>query len=473
MVPVPDFRIALGEWLPDLADSGHDGLTVCRNVYPVANGYSPVGALEAVTAPLSGWTGGGAFTHSDGSTVLLGGKSDGLYSFGTSWGSELAVSAGRWRFAKYRNLVVGVHGGAPVAYDLATGTAGALGGTPPDASLACVANEFVVLAGDPAELQTVTWSGFGNPEEWTAGTNQSDSFPLPDGGKITGLAGGEYLLVFQGEAIHRFQYVGGDDVWQRQKISSDIGCIEPGSICQAGRMVFFLSNRGFMMCDGETVTPIGTEKVDRTFFNTYERASLSALYAAVNPRHYLACWSMPGNPGTVWQYNWVLQRWSTLEIGLTGIVGAYTSSLTVDGVDAAYPGGMDAIDLAVDSAVFSGGDPRFYVVDQSGALGTLTGANLAACFDTALVQLVPGQFVRPHGAFVETDATEGFSLRLDGRARLGDAENVATWSSVRSTGHLRGRQRGRFMRIGLDLTAGADWSFAQAINIEAGTGGTR
>lgn len=468
------YRLAFGEWLPDLADIRHDGLTGCVNVYPVANGYTPVGAFEAVTEALDDWTGGGAFTHSDGSTALLGGAGGGLYDFdGASWNSSYAVSAGRWRFAQNRALVVGVHGGAPVAYDLATSTGGLLGGTPPDASMVCTANDFTVLAGDPAAITTVTWSGFGNPEEWTAGTSQSGSLPLPDGGAITGLAGGENLLVFQRAAIHRFSYVGGDGTWQRDKISSEIGCIEPSSICQAGGMVFFLSERGFMVCDGSTVRPIGAEKVDRTFFATYGRESLSALYAAVNPRHYLACWSMPGNPGTIWQYNWVLDRWSTVETELQGIMGAFTSSLSVDAVDAAYPGGADAIDLPVDSPVFAGGSPRFYVVTLSGVVGTLTGAAMATSLDTAMIEPVPGQFIRPYSGFVDTDAASGVSVRIDARAKPGAAENVRTWTDYRDTGHIKGRANGRYLRFGVDIAAGEAWTFLQGLTIEFGNGGTR
>lgn len=465
---MPD--IVLGEWTPDLAPNGHGGLTVCSNVYPIGNGYAPVGGFEAVTAALAGWDGGGAFTHSDGSTVLLAGKADGLYSFGGgAWASEHAQAGAKWRFSQHRNIVVAVSGGAPVAYDLATDAGGALGGSPPDATLTCTANEFTVLAGDPAALTTVTWSGFGNPEEWTAGTNQSGAFPLPDGGKITGLAGGEYLLVFQRGAIHRFQYVGGDDVWQRSKISSEIGCIEPSSICQAGRLVFFLSERGFMLCDGETVTPIGAEKVDRTFFATYERAALGMMWAAVNPRHYLACWAMPGNPGQVWQYNWVLQRWTLVELALSGVLGAYTSSLDSDAVDAEYPGGADAIDLPMDSPVFAGGDPRFYVVSPAGVIGTLTGAALAATLDTALNEW-GGGFVRPHSAFVHGDATD-VTLRFDARATLASAPDVRTWAARRDTGWHRGRARGRYIALGLDI-AGA-WGFVRGVTVEHGSGGKR
>ena len=467
------YSVPLGAWKPDLAPHGHDGLVLCENGYPIANGYEPVGAFEAVTPALDDWTGGGAFIYKDGNTVLLAGADDGLYSYsGTAWNSELAVASGRWRFAQLRDLVVGVHGGAPVAYDLAAGTAGALGGSPPDAAYVAQSSDFIILAGDPADLTTVTWSGFGNPEEWTPGTNQSGALPLPDGGRITGLAGGEVLLVFQRQAIHRFQYVGGETVWQRDKISSEVGCIEPGSICQAGRLVFFLSERGFMMTDGSNVTPIGAELVDRTFFEAH-RGSTGNMYAAVDPRHYLACWSMPGNPGLIWAYNWVLQRWTSVAVPMKAVFQGFTSNINSDAVDALYPGGADAIDLPMDSPVFAGGDPRFYVVSPSGAVGTLTGPTLEARFETALLELQAGQRIRPFKARPVTDCVTGVTLSLDARQRLGDGEIVRLRSVIRASGDMPVRANGRYFGLGLIYNAGASWSYVQAIELEAGLGGAR
>ena len=466
------FSVPFGAWKPDLAQHGHDGLVTCENAYPIANGYAPVGAYEAVTPALADWTGGGAFIYKDGTSTLLAGADDGLYSYsGSAWSSEYAVGAGRWRFAQHRDLVVGVHGGAPVAYDLSAGTSGALGGTPPDAAYVVTCNDFTVLAGDPAELTTVYWSGFGNPEIWD-GTSQSGNLPLPDGGRITGLAGGEVLLVFQRQGIHRFQYVGGEAVWQRDKISSEVGCIEPGSICQAGRMVFFLSERGFMMTDGATVTPIGAETVDRTFFGLH-RGSTGTIYSAVDPRHYLACWSMPGNPGKIWAYNWVLQRWTAIVTPLKGIFQAFTSNINSDAVDALYPGGADAIDLPVDSPIFAGGDPRFYVVTDAGAVGTLTGPPLAVEMVTPLLELGQGRRIRPFKARPITDCIDGVSLTLDARQRLGDGEAVRTRSTMRTSGVMPIRSNGRYFGLSLEIAAGSAWTFAQAVELEAGNGGAR
>ena len=49
-------------------------------------------------------------------------------------------------------------------------------------------------------------------------------------------------------------------------ITDNVGCASKGSVCQAGRTVYFLSDRGFMaLDDGQALRPIGSERVDRTF----------------------------------------------------------------------------------------------------------------------------------------------------------------------------------------------------------------
>lgn len=466
---MPSAIIPFGGFEPDKAQHGHQGLTRADNVRPIANGYAPVGAFQAATAALSGWSGGDAFVGTDGASILLSGKADGLYSYsGAVWASEYAVSADRWRFSQHRQIVVGVHGGAPVAYDLTAGTAGLLGGTPPNAKYTATANEFTFLAGDPAEVREVTWSAFGNPESWTADLNQSGAYDIADGSAITGLAGGEFCLVFQRQAIHRLQYTGGDAVWQRDKISSEIGCLAPGSLVQVGRMSFFLSERGFMKCDGSDVQPIGVERVDQTFFDTHGR-ELDAMYAAVDPRRYLVQWIMPGNPGYVWTYHWVLDRWSVYRLPVAAAFTAFTSSTTTDAIS----GDVDSIDLPVDSPVYAGGEPRIYYVDATGVLGTLTGAALEAYLETPANEIAAGRYARPYMARPFTDAVAGMTLDLDARRRLGDAEGITSKSELRASGDMPVRSNGRVFRCGLTIAAGTSWNFVQALTVDYGDGGTR
>ena len=265
-------RLEFGPWEPDKASI--TTLRDARNVMPGKDGYYPVSGLSAVTSALpGGFIGGGAFVGFDGTAALLAGTSTNLYRYsGSTWTSVYTGSASHWRFAQFGTLVIAATGGAPVKFDLAGGTAALLGGTPPAASMVATVRDFVVLAGDPAAIQTVTWSGFNNAEGWTGGINQSGDQILPDGGEIMGLAGGEYGLILQRRAIKRLSYVGTPLVFQIDEISSNVGCMAKGSVAQAGRLVFFLSERGFFYTDGNDTIPIGDEKFNRWFFGRFSRS---------------------------------------------------------------------------------------------------------------------------------------------------------------------------------------------------------
>lgn len=217
----------IGSWLPDQPPHGHDGLVVARNVFATPMGYGPVKDYSAVTAALpETYQGGRVFIGIDGTVALLVGTSAGLYRYnGTGWDAEHADTySNPWQFAQFGDLVIGAQGAAPVKYDISAGTAALLGGTPPNGKFITTVKDFVVIAGVDSANSTVYWSAINNAEGWTIGTDQADSQVIPDGGEVTGIAGGEYLLVFQREQIWRGQYVGTPLIYQFDKISQGVGC---------------------------------------------------------------------------------------------------------------------------------------------------------------------------------------------------------------------------------------------------------
>lgn len=461
-------------WLPDIAENDFEGLVRASGVYPIANGYRPLGSLDSVTTALSGFAGGAAFIGSDGTSALLAGNTDGLQRWtGSAWASAfVAANTGKWQFAQFGDTAIGVYGGAPVAYNLIAGTGALLGGTPPNAKFITTAGNFVVIAGNAAANATVYWSGFNNAAQWTAGTNQSDNQPLPDGGKITGLAGNEnYFLVFQRDAIHRFTYIGVPGIFQRDKISTGVGCIAAGSIAQAGTQTFFLSERGFMVTDGQSVNPIGSEAVDQTFLDAYQRSELENLSATVDPRKYIYMASMPGTPGRIWLYQYALQRWSDANLNIKAVFQAFTSNISLDALDALYPGGLDTIPVSLDSALFQGGEPRLYGVTDGGIVSTFTGANLAATIEWPFQDI--GQRARIFTTRPITDATDGLTVTLNAKARLGDTESNSSGGTIRSSGHVPVRANGRYTSAKVEIDAGTDWAFIQGLELEFGAGGAR
>lgn len=461
-------------WLPDQISHRHDGLTKASGVIPIGNGYVPIGQLQPVTTALADFAGGAAYIAADGTSSLLAGGATALHRWsGTAWVSQFATpGAGKWQFGQFGDFAIGVYGGAPVKYNLATGVAALLGGSPPNAKYITIGGNFVVVAGSVAANSTVSWSGFNAAETWTSGSNQSDDQQLPDGGKITGLAGHEnYFLTFQRDAINRFTYVGAPAVFQRDKISTGVGCISPGTIQQAGEMTFFLSERGFMLTDGNSVTPIGNEQVDRSFFNSFSRAELHNVSAAVDPRQHLYFVTCPGSPGRMWIYNWALQRWSNATLNIKAVFPAFTSNIGLDALDALYPGGIDSIPVSLDSPLFQGGEPRLYAVDVAGFVGAFSGENMEAVVEWPFQDV--GIRARPFMARPITDAIADVTLTIDARARLGDGTANVVSSDLRASGHIPVRCNGRYLLPSLAFAAGARWTNVQGLEIEFGTGGRR
>lgn len=463
---------AFGPWTPDIPPNLSEGLVRAINVYAAPNGYRPVRSFSSMTPALAGWIGGTAFVGSDGTASLLSGTPTDLYRYsGGAWSSVLgSLTASRWRFAQFGDLAICVNGAAPVKYDLVGGTAGLLGGSPPASDMVTIVRDFVVVAGDPSDILMVKWSAFNDAEGWTAGVDQSGFQPMLSGGEVMGLTGGEYGLIFQRGRVVRMTYTADDTVFQFDAISENVGCIAKGSLVQAGRLNFFLSERGFMICDGTDVRPIGNEKVDRTFFAAYARDQLANIYSAIDPRNFLAIWAMPGTPGQLWIYNWALDRWAQAEIGNSGVFSGFTANVSIDALDALYPGGIDTIPYLIDATIFAGGDPLLFVVSDAGIVGTLSGDPMEALFEMAFFEPQPGRRARGWLARPIGDAVTGTML-IDARARLGDSPAEVTSAELVDCGDVPIRVNGRYWSPQWQPTG--QWSFAQGVELDHAPGEKR
>ncbi|WP_093021187.1 hypothetical protein [Sphingobium sp. YR768] len=462
--------IAFGEFLPDRSES----VFRVQNAWPTPEGYRPVLAPSAITTALPGYAGGSAFVGSDGAASLLSGTVVGLYRFSSgTWSELILASANVWRFDQFGDRVIAVNGGAPVSYDLTAGSAATLAGDPPTSSLVATVRQQVFLAGDPNANNVVSISGYNDSEGWAAGVNQCLYVPFPSGGRITGLAGGETGLILQERSIKRATYTGDDTVWQFDEISRDVGCMAPGSIAQAGSAVFFLSEQGFKVTDRNTVTAIGAEKVDRSFFATYQREDIvNRISAAVDPRTTTVIWSMPGNPGTLWCYNWTLDRWSTISIPTLGVFSGFTANVSLEGVDILYPGGIDSVPYSLDAPIFAGGNPLFLNAAWDGTIGPLAGATLPARFNIRPIEIERGYRVRISGARALSDAVTG-TVTLDARARAGDPEKRRVSGTIRNNGRVAIRANGRHVGTEYTLPAGATWTYVNGLDLEYETAGVR
>ncbi|MGV0964198.1 MAG: hypothetical protein ACOYBT_09940 [Polynucleobacter sp.] len=468
-------RIAWPAYLPDQLP--RNVLTRANNVLPAADGYRPVKGFATISAVLpTAFRGGGSFIATDGSAYLLAGTANGLERYaGGNWTNLLSglTVTDRWRFAQFGDYVVAANGVATKQIDLLTGAASTLTGAPSGNGVAVV-GDYVVITQAGGNKLLVQWSAFNDHTGWTAGVDQSGFQPMLTGGEVKGIAGGEYGIILQRFRLVRMERTGDATApFNFAEVTPNFGCASAGSIAQAGRTVFFLSDRGFMALeDGQALKPIGNEKFDQSFRDAVSPDDYERLWAAVDPKRSVVLWGLPGAPGRVWAYNWVLDRATTIELPFAGFFAGYETSLTLEEVAALYTD-IDTMPYSLDDPRFQGGDPRMYVVSDDNVLGALSGPAMEATLGLGWFEPFAGQVSRVRGVWPETDATSGVTLTIDARQQMGGPVGATTGGLMQPSGRAPLRCRGRYMTAQQVIAAGTPWTFSRGFDLEAETGGVR
>jgi hypothetical protein len=467
---MPAKAYKLPEWLPDQPGSG---LSIAKNVYATAEGYIPVKGPLAVTAALAAaFKGGGAFIDSTKTATLLAATATNVYKYtGTAWSSILTATANQTvRFAQYGDNVLLANGGAVTSYSLTGGTTSTPTAAPNAIDIAQT-RDFVMAITTANELQ---WCQFNNSAVWTTGANQADKQPSL-WGQLRRIIGGEYMLALTDRAVVRGTYVGVEGglniVWQFDEISQEVGVMASGSVCNVGRLVFFLSERGFEMCDGQEVTPIADEKFNRWFFGKFSRQDIANIWSGIDPRNSLVLWAMPGTPGTIIAYNWVLKRGVTIEMDVSGLFSGFTSGVALDALDAIY-GNLDAMTISLDDPSLQGGNPLLLIADSTNKLNALSGPNLAATVRYENIEPTPGKRSRIREIRLDSD-TLSASATINARMRAGDAESIQSTATMRTNGKLPIRANGRYNALEVTIPAGTVWSYIRGCEVEFEAGDAR
>ena len=249
----------------------------------------------------------------------------------------------RWQFLQFGNYALATNGSDKVQYyDInASSYFGDLATTVPIAKYITAVRDFVVCAniGAGTNPSRVQWSDINDATDWTAGAaSQSDVQDLPDGGDITGITGGEFGIVFLEKAIVRMSYIGSPLFFQFDTISRNVGCIEGGSIAQYGGVTYFLSDDGFYSSNGQQITAIGSEKIDRYFFNNANIGDIDSISAAVDPERNLVIWDYTtvSGPRGLLIYNFETQKWCEADTDVDYLSTLATSGVSLEGIDTAY-----------------------------------------------------------------------------------------------------------------------------------------
>jgi hypothetical protein len=375
-------------------------------------------------------------------------------------------SSTQWQFEQFGDVVVAVNqNDAPQAFTVGTSTAFAnLGGSPPQASYVAVVSQHLVLSGLLNNPDGIEWSALNDPTGWTAGTNGSDTQDFLDGGAVLGVAGGEFGVVFQERAIRRMAYVGGDTIFEFERIIEGEGLAAPYSIIRSGPRVFFLGTSGLQsITAGQYPVNISKERYYRTFLDDWDDGSPQLMLGVNEARSSRVWWfykSSTGAAGLVNRaicYDWALDK-PTYVSGLTAEFVAVLSQpgVTLDGLDALGFTNLDTMAISLDDFIASGG-LLLGLFGSDHALGFLTGSNLEATLETPEYAFDSRYFVREQRPVTDASTVYG-SMTV--RARIADTAAYSDESAMNDVGFCPHDNDTRMSRFRLRIPAGTTWTFA-------------
>jgi len=439
------------------------GLTAGTTYYVSATGLS--GASFSVSA-----TPGGALinTSSAGS---------GTHSV-TSIYSALTNNA-QWQFAQFGNLVFATQANVPLqVLDLSSASAfSTCAGSPPQAAYVSVVGRFLVLSGLLSQPYRIQWSGLNATTTWTSGVSSSDFQDFPDGGIVRGVAGGEYGIIFQDQAIRRMSYIPGSPlIFQIDRMTQDKGLFAPYSIVRAGEKIFFYAGQGFHKIEpGSVPEQIGREKVDRTFIADFDKGHLELFIGAADPRSTKVYWAYrsvngvnPANYDKILGYDYVLDRWFTISVTGEFLVGISQSGLTLENLDT-ISSSIDALTLSLDSYATAVQPQIAQFNALTHVLGFFAGAPLEATLESA--EQGADRRVTLRGFRPITDATTLFGSVT---YRDTQAANQILGNEVAMntrTGRCDMMRDARYIRYKNRIPAGSNWTYAVGVEPDVTTNG--
>ena len=474
-------RIEFTEWTPDRPTTVTN-LSLVKNVIPAVIGYIPfqlsVSYSNAASESLNNVF---AARFSD-SIGIFAGSASSLYKMdgATLNLSDVSKTAAasysgitKWNFIQFGDTVIAANNKDKLqSYTIGTSTRFAdLAAAAPIAKYVTVVRDFVVAANLDAgsNANKLQWSNINDETNWTAGAaSQSDFQIIPDGGNIQGITGGEFGLILLDRAIVRMTYIGSPYFFQFDTITKGIGCLEGSTVVKYGNTTYFLGQDGFYSCDGQSITPIGNEKIDRWFFNYANPSKFSSISTAVDPFKKIVVWNFLNNFGTrsLLIYNWQVNRWSYCDTDVDIVAAITTPSMTLEGLD--LYGNMDTIQTSFDDILWAGGKFLFVgSVDKK--ITTFTGANLDAQIITGDIGSEMTSIVTLARPIVENGSA---SVALASRTLLNDYVIFGSDIDASSENRVSLRGGGKYHRFSIK-PKGSQWKNALALEVNVESQGVR
>jgi len=472
-------RIAFTEWTPDLAGVA-ENLSVAKNVVASALGYNPFPTAVNYSSSASENLNNLFAGRFSATTSVFAGGATKLFKFNSATLAMDNVSkAGnytgvtKWNFTQFGDTIIAANNVNKLqSYTLGSSSLfGDLNASAPVAEYVTVVRDFVVAANldSGTNSNKVQWSNINDETNWTAGAaSQSDFQIISDGGNIHGMTGGEVGLIFLDRAIVRMSYIGSPLFFQFDTISRGVGCIEGNSVVQYGNMTYFLGVDGFYSCDGSTIIPIGTQKVDQWFYSTVNQSKLSQMSSTVDPIRKIVVWKFIDNfaQNVLLIYNWQVQKWSYCTTDVDYVASSAAAGMTLEGLD--LYGTMDTLTTSLDDSLWAGGKFLFAGA-RTDKIVTFTGANSVAELTTGDIGSEATSVVTLARPVVDNGSG---SVAIASRMLLNEVPQLGSYTSADTENRVSLRSAGKYHRLSVKPT-GDRWSNAIGVDIDITPQGIR
>ena len=497
--------LPFGQFAPDQPGLGNPGAMVATNFYPGTNSFRPFRGLTTISSAITERC-LGAVSCRDASddTFVYAGDENRLWEMVNNTFTEESSAAAvyntatddNWEFAVWNenNRIIATNFTDPVqSMAIGAGTTSAFADmitTPavsaPRAKHIAIVERFVVLGwindSDGVTPNRVRWSARENEADFAPlAATQADYEDLATGGVVQRIIGGtSYGLIFQNDMVRTMRYVGGGPVFELTPINYAPGTPIPNSVISYQGNVFYITEAGFMGMRGVEVIPVGTNRIDRYFWNQFDITNRKYLSASIDPINKVVAWAFPGAgatsnlPNRIIMCKWDELKWTEAVIDTELILATETQGYTLDGLDVLGTDIDNAtiFDESLDSEKWRGRSFRFAAFDQSHRLSYFTGATLAATLETGDIQLAQGRRSQINNVLPLVDGGDA-RVSIASRQRLKDAVSYGTSSDMNINGICPVRSEGIYHRFRVSLSASTSWSHLTGLGVDYVGGGLR
>lgn len=462
-------------------------LVEATNVLPVAGAYAPFPGHVPIIGTSMNSPARGFFATplSDGNPLIYTATDiaifrilNGSTSFAFSTG---AAKATNWWFAQMAGTILAGCDVLPPVGGAPGSQFAFLGGTPPTAKVgAIVERNFLVLGDlvndgiDGRKPARVRWSGFNNPNTWgtSVGTQADFEDMIDEGGPVVQITGRSTGTVFQRKAITRMQFVGGSSVFNFTTVELGRGAISAGAVCDIGPLVFYIADDGFFVWDGTQSVPIGTDRVDRWFFENLNMNRTSLISSGFDPRARCIMWAFAETGqnanSAIIVYSMADQKFTLVRQAMQQLGASATLPTTLENMPT-----PDTATVSWDDPSFAGRAPVLGGINAERTYGTFTGANLASTLTTGDFQSAPGQrsFVTGVRPLVDCATT---TVSIGEREQdSNDAVIFNAPTALGVDGVCPARLDGRYIRYKTQTPAAAVWTRATGLEAQMQAAGRR